>query len=87
MQIINNKIILALIISIFVVQNIYGEGKRKNFLSHGPSVSAFSQGETTLNSLEIKTLSFTAPIEVIPTMKILVLIPKFFSPITHETLL
>ena len=52
MQIINNKIILILVISIFVVQNIYATGKRKNFLSHGPSVSAFSQGETALNSLD-----------------------------------
>ena len=52
MQIINNKIILLLIISIFFVQNIYCDGKRKNFLSHGPSVSAFSQGETSLNSLD-----------------------------------
>ena len=52
MQIINNKIILVLIISIFVFQNIYADGKRKNFLSHGPSVSAFSQGETALNSLD-----------------------------------
>ncbi|MCR4662962.1 MAG: tetratricopeptide repeat protein [Endomicrobiaceae bacterium] len=52
MQIVNNKIILILIISIFAVQNIYAAGKRKNFLSHGPSVSAFSQGETALNSLD-----------------------------------
>ncbi len=52
MQIVNNKIILVLIISIFVVQNIYATGKRKNFLSHGPSVVAFSQGETALNSLD-----------------------------------
>ena len=52
MQIINNKIILILIISILLVQNIYAVGKRKNFLSHGPSVSAFSQGETALNSLD-----------------------------------
>ena len=52
MQIVNNKIILILIISILVVQNIYCAGTRKNFLSHGPSVSAFSQGETALNSLD-----------------------------------
>jgi hypothetical protein len=52
MQIINNKIIIVLIISIFAFQNIYAAGTRKNFLSHGPSVSAFSQGETTLNSLD-----------------------------------
>ena len=52
MQIVNNKIILVLIISILVVQSIYCEGQRKNFLSHGPSVSAFSQGETVLNSLD-----------------------------------
>ena len=52
MQIVNNKIILILIISIFVFQNIYASGTRKNFLSHGPSVSAFSQGETALNSLD-----------------------------------
>ena len=52
MQIINNKIIIVLIISIFAFQNIYAAGTRKNFLSHGPSVSAFSQGETALNSLD-----------------------------------
>lgn len=52
MQTVNYKIILILIISIFVAQNIFATGKRKNFLSHGPSVSAFSQGETTLNSLD-----------------------------------
>ena len=52
MQIVNNKIILVLIISILVVQNIYATGTRKNFLSHGPSVSSFSQGETALNSLD-----------------------------------
>lgn len=52
MQIVNNKIILILVISIILVQNIYGSGTRKNFLSHGPSVSAFSQGETALNSLD-----------------------------------
>ena len=52
MQIISNKIILILIISILLVQNIYATGKRKNFLSHGPSVSSFSQGETALNSLD-----------------------------------
>ena len=52
MQIVNNKIILILIISILVVQNIYATGTRKNFLSHGPSVSSFSQGETALNSLD-----------------------------------
>jgi len=52
MQTINNKIILILIISICIVSNIYATGKRKNFLSHGPSVSAFAQGETALNSLD-----------------------------------
>lgn len=52
MQIVSNKIILILIISILLVQNIYATGKRKNFLSHGPSVSSFSQGETALNSLD-----------------------------------
>ena len=52
MQIISNKIISILIILILIVQNIYGSGTRKNFLSHGPSVSAFSQGETSLNSLD-----------------------------------
>ena len=52
MQIISNKIVLILIISISIISNIYAAGKRKNFLSHGPSVSAFAQGETALNSLE-----------------------------------
>ena len=52
MQIINNKIVLILIISISIISNIYATGKRKNFLSHGPSVSSFAQGETALNSLE-----------------------------------
>ena len=52
MQIVSNKIIVILIISILLVQNLYAVGKRKNFLSHGPSVSAFSQGETALNSLD-----------------------------------
>ena len=52
MQIVSNKIIVILIISILLVQNLYAVGKRKNFLSHGPSVSAFAQGETALNSLD-----------------------------------
>ncbi len=52
MQIISNKIVLILIISISIISNVYAAGKRKNFLSHGPSVSAFAQGETALNSLE-----------------------------------
>lgn len=52
MQTFNYKIILILIISIFVFENAFATGKRKNFLSHGPSVSAFSQGETALNSLD-----------------------------------
>ena len=52
MQIINNKIIIILIASLILAQNIYASGKRKNFLSHGPSVSSFSQGETSLNNLE-----------------------------------
>ena len=51
MQTISNKIILILIISICIVSNIYATGKRKNFLSHGPSVSSFAQGETALNNL------------------------------------
>ena len=52
MQIINNKIILILIIFVFALQqNLYALGKRKNFLSHGPSVSSFAQGETILNNL------------------------------------
>ena len=58
MQIVNNKIILILIISFLVVQNIYATGKRKNFLSHGPSVSSFSQGETVLNSLDDPAIIF-----------------------------
>ncbi|MDD5102666.1 MAG: hypothetical protein PHH62_06760 [Endomicrobiaceae bacterium] len=51
MQIVNYKIIFILILSILIVQNLYAKGKRKNFLSHGPSVSAFSQGETALNNI------------------------------------
>ncbi len=58
MQIVNNKIILVLIISILVVQNIYATGTRKNFLSHGPSVSSFSQGETALNSLDDPSIMY-----------------------------
>ena len=52
MQIVSNKIVLILIILISIISNIYATGKRKNFLSYGPSVSAFAQGETALNSLE-----------------------------------
>lgn len=58
MQNFNNKIILILIISVLLVQNIYGVGKRKNFLSHGPSVSGFAQGETVLNNLDDPSIMF-----------------------------
>lgn len=51
MQIVNYKIIFILILNVFILQNLYAEGKRKNFLSHGSSVSAFSQGETALNNI------------------------------------
>lgn len=52
MQTTGNKIILILMILTCIVSNIFAAGKRKNFLSHGPSVSAFAQGETALNSLD-----------------------------------
>ena len=58
MQNFNNKIILILIILIFTVLNIYAIGKRKNFLSHGPSVSSFAQGETVLNNLNDPAVIF-----------------------------
>lgn len=59
MQIINNKIILFSLIFFFALQqNLYASGKRKNFLSHGPSVSAFAQGETVLNNLNDPSIIF-----------------------------
>ena len=59
MQIINNKIILILVIFLFALQqNLYASGKRKNFLSHGPSVSSFAQGETVLNNLNDPSIIF-----------------------------
>ena len=39
------------------VVNIYA-GKRKNFFSHGPSVSSFAQGETVLNNLNEPSIIF-----------------------------
>ncbi len=50
MQTFNNKIILSVSICFLVIANIYPQGTRKNFLSHGPSVSSFAQGETVLNN-------------------------------------
>ncbi len=61
MQTFNNKIILILIISLFAVANVYAKGKRKNFLSHGPSVSSFAQGETVLNNLDDPSIIFYNP--------------------------
>ena len=58
MQIVNNKIILILILSLFCTVNLYASGKRKNFLSHGPSVSSFAQGETVLNNLNDPSITF-----------------------------
>lgn len=52
MQIINYKITTILTLIFLVSTCLYAEGKRKNFLSHGPSVSAFSQGETVLNNID-----------------------------------
>lgn len=46
----NNKVILSLILCFLAVGNLYPQGARKNFLSHGPSVSSFAQGETVLNN-------------------------------------
>ena len=57
MQIINNKIILVFILILLSVVNIYA-GKRKNFFSHGPSVSSFAQGETVLNNLNEPSIIF-----------------------------
>ncbi|MFA7073966.1 MAG: hypothetical protein WC234_02115, partial [Endomicrobiaceae bacterium] len=52
MQTINYKIITILTLILITSADLYSEGKRKNFLSHGPSVSAFSQGETVLNNID-----------------------------------
>ena len=51
MQVINYKIIGIVLFGLFISGEIDAKGKRKNFLSHGPSVSSFSQGETVLNNL------------------------------------
>ncbi len=61
MQTFNNKIILVLVISLLFVANVYAKGKRKNFLSHGPSVSSFAQGETVLNNLDDPSIIFYNP--------------------------
>ena len=58
MQIVNNKIIIVLLVSLILAQNLYASGKRKNFLSHGPSVSSFSQGETALNNLQDPSITY-----------------------------
>jgi len=58
MQIINNKIIIILGLVILVTVNIHASGKRKNFFSHGPSVSSFAQGETVLNNLNEPSIIF-----------------------------
>jgi len=58
MQIVNNKIIIILGLIILATVNIYASGKRKNFLSHGPSVSSFAQGETVLNNLNEPSIIF-----------------------------
>ena len=58
MQIINNKIIIIFSLVILVTVNIYASGKRKNFFSHGPSVSSFAQGETVLNNLNEPSIIF-----------------------------
>ena len=58
MQTINNKIIIIFILIILSAANIYAAGKRKNFFSHGPSVSSFAQGETVLNNLNEPSIIF-----------------------------
>jgi tetratricopeptide (TPR) repeat protein len=48
-----NKIILALLLLLLIFQakEIYGySGRRKHFLSHGPSVAAFGAGETVFSA-------------------------------------
>lgn len=61
MQTFNNKIIFVLIISLFFTVDVFAKGKRKNFLSHGPSVSSFAQGETILNNLDGPSIIFYNP--------------------------
>ncbi len=58
MQTVNNKIIFILILLMFFITNAYAKGQRKNFLSHGPSVSSFAQGETALNNLDDPSIIF-----------------------------
>ncbi|WP_413853659.1 hypothetical protein [Candidatus Ruminimicrobium bovinum] len=57
MQIINNKIIIIFSLVILAAVNICA-GQRKNFFSHGPSVSSFAQGETVLNNLNEPSIIF-----------------------------
>lgn len=58
MQTFNNKIILSAALVLTLCSNLYPYGARKNFLSHGPSVSAFSQGETVLNNINDPAIIF-----------------------------
>ncbi|MBQ3834961.1 MAG: hypothetical protein II816_05560, partial [Elusimicrobia bacterium] len=61
MQAFNNKIILSILIIFLFFSSSYADGKRKNFLSHGPSVSSFAQGETVLNNLDDPSIIFYNP--------------------------
>ncbi len=61
MQAFNNKIILSILIIFLFISSGYANGKRKNFLSHGPSVSSFAQGETILNNLDDPSIIFYNP--------------------------
>ncbi|MDD5021002.1 MAG: hypothetical protein PHR82_02560 [Endomicrobiaceae bacterium] len=58
MQTFNNKVILSVISCFLAVVNLYPQGARKNFLSHGPSVSSFAQGETVLNNNDDPAIIF-----------------------------
>jgi len=58
MQTFNNKIILSAVLVLTLCSNLYPQGARKNFLSHGPSVSSFSQGETVLNNINDPAIIF-----------------------------
>lgn len=58
MQTFNNKIILSALLVLALCATLYPQGTRKNFLSHGPSVSAFAQGETVLNNINDPAIIF-----------------------------
>ncbi len=58
MQASYNKITFVLILFFVLSINADAQGKRKNFLSHGPSVAAFAQGETILNNINDPSIAF-----------------------------